>query len=133
MSEYKEKLIEYYRLRDSIEILNNMGIEEIKKGNIEYGKSMLSARNKGMEKIKEYEEDYSVSTGNLRAVVYELLNDGSLTKEELDQKLGCTVGTIDNLLTNGVIKLKVFNKIFEYFEIPETIKIKERFKMYIAN
>lgn len=130
MSKYKEKLIDYHRLRDSIETLNNMGIKEIKKGNIEYGKSMLSARDKGIEEIKEYEEDYSVSTGNLRALVYELLKESSLTKEELDQKLGCTIGTIDNLLTNGVIELDAFNKIFEYFGIP---KIKERFKWYIRN
>lgn len=121
-------MIEYNKLHNSIENLNREGVKAIKNGNIEYGKQILIERDKEIAKIKEYEVDHSVTTGNLRSIVYILLKEASLTIEEFDKKLGCTVGTINKLLNNEAVNLETFNQIFEYFEMGE---IKDGFKRYI--
>lgn len=130
---YRDKLKEYLKLKSAIETLNNDGVEEFKNGNVALGESTFLKRNKLIEQIKSYNE-YTITTGNLRAIINELLLDESLTCKELDLKLGFDIGTIESLLiSNKAIKLKEFEGIFKYFEIPEILNIKEKFKNYIVN
>lgn len=110
MNKYKEQFIEYNNFLNT-----------------------LTSANVPLDELNKYETLDSLTTRNLRIVVYELLEEELIAKEELDKKLGYPIGTLDMLLTKGIVELQVFNDIFEYFEIPNIYFLRERFSRYIID